>query len=149
MDFAKRQRSIYHFFEHFINQIAEVHSEFELIAMFSEDTNFNSILCLAVDLFNFAYQSLQGSYRKYCRIFNITLLEGHKPINWFGKNVTKPKNIEDYLYELEKKILIEEIWEDNEGYLLLSNEAEMRKYHNQALLKRLYQHTNERTQELC
>ena len=81
--------------------------------MFSEDTNFNSILCLAVDLFNFAYQSLQASYRKYCRIFNITLLEGHKPINWFGKNVSKPKNIEDYLYELEKKILIEEIWEDN------------------------------------
>jgi hypothetical protein len=110
MDFPKRQLSIYHFFEHFINRIAESHQQLELGAIFSEDCSFNSILCLTADLFNFAYQSLSGSYRKYCRIFGISLLEGHKPINWFGKHITMPKNIENYLYELERKILIEEIW---------------------------------------
>lgn len=79
----------------------------------------------------------------------MTLLEGHKPINWFGKHITMPNNIENYLYELERKILIEEIWEDNEGYRLLCNEEELRKYHNQALLRRLMKHADERTQELC
>jgi hypothetical protein len=102
MDFPKRQLSIYHFFEHFINRIAESHQQLELGAIFSEDCSFNSILCLTADL--------SGSYRKYCRIFGISLLEGHKPINWFGKHITMPKNIENYLYELERKILIEEIW---------------------------------------
>lgn len=32
-----------------------------------------------------------------------------------------PKSIEDYLYQLERRILIEELWEDNEGYDLLAN----------------------------
>lgn len=60
-----------------------------------------------------------------------------------------PRSIEDYLYQLERRILIEELWEDNEGYELLADQEELRKYHNQAVLKRLHRHAGERTQELC
>jgi hypothetical protein len=68
------------------------------------------------------------------------------PINWFGCNVEMPKNIEGYLYDLEKKILIQEIWEDEEGYQLLIGPNS---YQGQAILKRLRTHADERTQELC
>lgn len=98
MDFPKRQASIFRFFEHFIKRIADCHEENEMAAIFGEDASFNSILCLTADLFNYAYQSLSGSYRKYCRIFGVSLLQGHKPINWFGKHVPMPRNLENYLY---------------------------------------------------
>ena len=38
---------------------------------------------------------------------------------------------------------------DTEGYRLLANEEELKKYHNQAILRRLLKHADERTQELC
>lgn len=69
-------------------------------------------MCLATDLLNYAYQSLNTSYRRYCELFEITLLEGQKTINWFGLHLDMPKNIRDYLYSLERKIVIEEIWDD-------------------------------------
>lgn len=74
MDVPKRQRSIYHFFEHFINRIAENHLETEMAVILGVDTNLNSILCLACNLFNYAYQSQLAAYRNYCRLFGVTLL---------------------------------------------------------------------------
>lgn len=56
------------------------------------------------------------------------------------------QNIVKYLYYLEHRILIEELWEDSEGYHLLADAEEIKKYHNQALLKRLHKHTTERMQ---
>jgi len=58
-----------------------------------------------------------------------------------------PKNLEGYLYDLEKKILIQEIWEQGEGYELLTNASSL--YQGQAIFKRLKKHADERTQELC
>jgi hypothetical protein len=147
IDTQKRQRSIYHFFAHFINLISEEHGEAERQAIFEKEESFHSILCLATDLFNYAYHSLQSSYRQYCRIFGIGLLEGQKPINWFGNNCQMPKNIKEYLYSLEKKILIQEIWEDETGYSLIS--ADRTNYHIHTAVRRLRRHVDERTQELC
>lgn len=147
IDTQKRQRSIYHFFAHFINLVQEEHGEAERQAIFERAESFHSILCLATDLFNFAYHSLQSSYRQYCRIFGIGLLEGQKPINWFGSNCHMPKNIKEYLYSLEKKILIQEIWEDDTGHALIS--ADRTNYHILTAVRRLRKHVDERTQELC
>lgn len=107
MDHNKRQHSIYTFFMYFIRMIYDQHSEEERKAIFKTKVSFDSILCLSANLFNFAYQSLHSSYRQYCSIFGITIVEGLIPINWFGLNVDMPKNIEGFLYDLEKKILIQ------------------------------------------
>jgi hypothetical protein len=40
------------------------------------------------------------------------LVEALKPINWIGKNIPKPSELNNYLYLLEKRIVIKEIWED-------------------------------------
>lgn len=115
-------------------------------SIFINKVCFASILCLAVNLFNFSYTSLQSSYRQYCDIFGVTIIEGLLPINWFGLNAEMPKNILGFLYDLEKKILIQEIWEFGEGYDLILNQNN---YQGQALMKRLRLHSDERTQELC
>lgn len=57
-----------------------------------------------------------------------------------------PKNIEIYLYNLEKKVMIEEIWDDNIGYSFLSNRLLVEQYQNMAVIKRLRMHVDERTQ---
>ena len=106
MNFNKRQKSIYSFFIFFIKRIYEKHNQ-EENKIFKSKTSFDAILCLVSNLFNFAYQSLQSSYRQYCSIFGVSLMEGLIPINWFGVNVEMPKNIEGFLYDLEKKILIQ------------------------------------------
>lgn len=107
MDFCKRQKSVFSFFTYFISMINNKHTEEERKAIFEKQTSFDSILSLSVNLFNYAYQSLQSSYRQYCEIFEIGIVEGMLPINWFGVNVEMPSNIEGYLYDLEKKILIQ------------------------------------------
>jgi hypothetical protein len=40
------------------------------------------------------------------------LVEALKPINWIGKNISKPSELNNYLYLLEKRIVIKEIWEE-------------------------------------
>lgn len=146
IDYAKRQKSIFSFFAEFIKKIYHKHNEDERKKIFDKLTSYDSILSLSANLFNFAYQSLQSSYRQYCQIFGVGIVEGMLPINWFGCNIKMPKNIEGYLYDLEKKILIQEIWEDHEGYDLLSRTNQ---YQGQAILKRLRKHADERTRELC
>ena len=53
-----------------------------------------------------------------------------------------PQSIEGFLYELEKKILIQEVWDDQEGYGILQ---EGNNYRGQAFFKRLRLHAIERT----
>ena len=146
MNFNKRQKSIYSFFRFFIRRVHAKHTQQERKALFKSNTSFDAFLCLVTNLFNYAYQSLQSSFRMYCKIFGITLIEGLIPFNWFGANIQMPKNIEDFLYDLEKKILIQQIWDDNEGYNLLIGQ---KNYLNQALLKRLRLHCDQRCQQLC
>ena len=100
MDYCKRERSIFCFFAYFIQKIHDSHNEEERKAIFSQKISYSSILCLSANLFNFAYCSLQSSYREYCHVFGIELIEGLIPINWFGLNADMPKNIEGYLYDL-------------------------------------------------
>lgn len=63
-------------------------------------------------MFNYAYNSTMSSYRRVCEIFEVPLVEALKPINWIGKNILKPTELNTYLYALEKRIVIKEIWED-------------------------------------
>jgi hypothetical protein len=51
-----------------------------------------------------------SSYRRVCEIFEVPLIEALKPINWIGKNIKKPAELDAYLYALEKRIVIKEIW---------------------------------------
>lgn len=110
MDIPKRQRSIFAFFAQFIRILYNKHEQSDRQTIFSNDDYFNAILCLSTNLFNYAYQSLQSAYKLYCEIFGIGIIVGQIPINWFGLHTDKPKNIEIYLYELEKRILIQQIW---------------------------------------
>lgn len=139
MDLIKREKSIYCFFAYYVSKIHDMHNEAERKAIFAQTKSFSSILCLSVNLFNFSYASLQSSYRQYCKIFGIGIIDGLIPINWFGLNGEIPKNIEGYLYDLEKKILIQEMWEDSEGFDLLTG---AKNYQGQAILKRLKHHTD-------
>lgn len=66
LDYQKRQNSIYLFFCHFILKINCNHEPADRAVIFSQKSSFRSILCLSTELFNFAYQSLSGSYRRYC-----------------------------------------------------------------------------------
>lgn len=55
--------------------------------MFKDLKTFSSILCLSSDIFNYAHSSLVTSYREECEIFEVTLIEALKPLNWIGKNI--------------------------------------------------------------
>ncbi len=101
MDFQKRKSSIFSFFSYFILKVSESHpNDEERKSIFSSKLSYDSILCLSTNLFNFAYQSLQSSYRQYCQIFEIKIIDAIIPFNWFGLNAEMPKNIEGYLYDL-------------------------------------------------
>jgi hypothetical protein len=68
--------------------------------MFKEIKNFNAILCLSTDLFNYSYQALEGEYWNYCKIFDIDIISAFKPINWFGKNGELPQDLQAFLYNI-------------------------------------------------
>ena len=146
-DIEKRQRSMEAFFMHFILQIREQHGEDERQEIFRAEAHFDSVLCLATNLINYAYNSLHSCYKQYCQIFGVSLELGPKTLNWFGLKAQMPKNITAYLYDLERKILVQEIWEDETGYQLIR--GEQGNYAHQAFMKRLRLHVDERTQELC
>ncbi len=54
----------------------------------------------------------------------------------------------NYLYDLEKKILIKDIWESEIGYNLM-NSKDNPKYLDLAMVYRLKKHINDRIEELC
>ena len=141
------------FFKYIIIKIYQDHDQAQNAQMFREVKTFNAILCLSCDIFNFAYSSVITSYRKVCEIFEVPLIEALKPINWIGKNVDKPSELNTYLYALEKRIVIKEIWEDETGYNLLKSQQKFNQsssigYNDMIVWRRLIKHIFDRVEEL-
>lgn len=144
----KRKKEIYTLFVYFCCRIADdyaANSEYKQI--FSEVGSFDSVLCISTDLFNFSHNTLSADYYEYCGIFGVSVLSAFKLINWFGRNAELPKGMAVYLFNIEKKIVIHDIWEDGLGYQLITSNSQ--KYSNLAILKRLRLHSLERVREIC
>lgn len=87
--------------------------------MFSHKKSFDSILSLSTCLFNYAY-GIKVDYSEICSYFDVGFLNAFKPINWFGKNAELTKDMQIYLYKIEKQLIINDIWEEDVGYSLLT-----------------------------
>lgn len=65
------------------------------------------VLCLSACLHHYTKRSLNIDYKNYCSIFNTGLINGAKVIYSVGHYVEDiPVSIKEYLYSLEKKIMI-------------------------------------------
>ena len=63
-----------------------------------------------------------------------------------GQKFNSLDHIKKELLELEKQVLIQEIWESADGYNLICNLEEPG---NKAIINRLFRHINERINEIC
>ena len=86
-------------------------------------------------------RSLSIEFQKYCKIYELDLLDGFKVIYLLGKHLDVPNFIKEYLYELEKQVIIKEVWDSDSGSNLLK---EMEDKKNAIILKRLHRHVYER-----
>ena len=100
----------------------------------------DAVLCLVTELFNFCYQALGGRYRRYCEIFELDCFYGFRPINWLGRFMDLPEAVSDHLYEVERKFVVKEIWEDDAGYQIITNEKESVSINEMAIYKRIQHH---------
>lgn len=71
-----------------------------MMEIFGQALNYFSIVCLSNDLFNYANVGFEGSYAKYCQIYEIGLLQGHRAVIWLAKNICLPKTIDSYIYNI-------------------------------------------------
>jgi len=51
-------------------------------------------------MFNYAQSTMVPSYKEYCDVYDISIVDAFKPINWIGKNIEKPRQMDKYLYNL-------------------------------------------------
>lgn len=85
-------------------------------------------------------------FKKYCEIYQVNILDAAKMLLFMGQKLYTLEHIKKEWLELEKQILIQEIWESADGYNLICNLEEPG---NKVIINRLFRHINERINEIC
>lgn len=59
-----------------------------------------AILCLVCAVFSCCYRANKGKFRDYCQMFELSVLDAFKPINWFGRYIKVPDHVSDDVYQI-------------------------------------------------
>lgn len=68
-------------YTYFLGKITSKYSDSDNLAVLSNEETFKALICITVELFNFSYNFLTGSFQRYCEIFGIDITSAFKPIN--------------------------------------------------------------------
>ena len=144
----KRKSNILTFYVYFIDKLLQMYDEKQAQLIFCEDKSLTAMLCLVTELFNFCYQATQSTYTAYCDIFELDWFYGFRPINWLGRFISLPECVSDHLYEVERKFVVKEIWEDDTGYKIITNGNQCVPINEMAIFKRIQHHIRLRIAEI-
>ena len=53
-------------------------------------------------------------FSEYCSEFNISIIEAFSPLNWLGLRGSLLKELKNYLYELEERIVFDYVWKNRQ-----------------------------------
>lgn len=150
-NFNQRKTEIFKFFTCCIYTVIKMYSGEDLKRIYSTEESILSILCLCAEIFNFCYQAKVGDYSHYCQMFGISVASGFEPINWFGHFLNLPHAVSEHLFDLERRLLIKEIWESSLGLEIINSKglSPLDEGRRKKMLKRLEYHVQFRIRDIC
>lgn len=148
-DKPHRASQIYSLFLAFLQKMRKGMKQEDFINISGNPSYLDAFLSLTTIIFNYAYKTLELSFQEYCLRFDVSISTGFVPLNWLGVNGDLPKELQLFLFELEERILFEELWKSESASNLFSSSKTVCSFVEMAMKKRLLKHLNHRIVQLC
>lgn len=112
----------------------------------SEERNMNALLSISTALYHQSVRILSLNLQRYCNIYGADLVDCLKVLYEVYYKANLPDLIKDILSDIEKNVLVKELWDTDKGYKLL---VEGKNEENVLVFNRLNRRIHERICEIC